>query len=124
MKRIFLQLARLSVAHPIVRWLFTYMSFLIPTRRLRETAKWIAFHHPQPSYPFPVLIVPKQAYASLPEVPPQAIDFLRDLIDTTHSLVREFHLESGGYRLIATGGAYQDIPQLHFHLISDVRSQS
>lgn len=25
----------------------------------------------------------------------------------------------GGYRLIVNGGAYQDVPQLHFHLISD-----
>jgi diadenosine tetraphosphate (Ap4A) HIT family hydrolase len=34
-------------------------------------------------------------------------------------LITEFKLEDSGYRLITNGGIYQDIPQLHFHLISD-----
>jgi hypothetical protein len=33
-------------------------------------------------------------------------------------LVEKYHL--GAYRLIVNGGDYQDFPQLHFHLISDV----
>ena len=36
---------------------------------------------------------------------------------TIQSLVHEFYLEDG-YRLIANGGAYQDIPILHFHLVA------
>jgi len=82
------------------------MSFLISGQRLRETDTLIAFHHPQPSYPFHVLLVPKQAYASLLDVPPQATDFMSDLIETVQSLVREFQLELGGYRLITNGGPY------------------
>ena len=65
----------------------------------------------------------KKGYSSLLDVPPQAADFWRDLIATVQDLVREFHLETGGYRLITNGGSYQDVPQLHFHLVSDVRSQ-
>ena len=99
------------------------MSFLISGQRLRETDTLIAFHHPQPSYPFHVLLVPKQAYASLLDVPPQATDFMSDLIETVQSLVREFQLESSGYRLITNGGPYQDVPLLHFHLVSAVRTQ-
>ena len=99
------------------------MSSFIPVQRLRETETLIAFYHPQPSYPFHVLLVPKQNYARLLDVPPQATDFLHDLIDTVQSLVHEFQLDTGGYRLIANGGHYQDTPQLHFHLISDVHAQ-
>jgi histidine triad (HIT) family protein len=102
--------------------MFAHMSSLLPLQRLRGTKTLIAFHHPQPSYPFHVVLIPQQGYASLLDVPPQAADFLRDLIETVQSLVREFHLDEGGYRLIATGGAYQDVPLLHFHLVSDVRS--
>ena len=36
-----------------------------------------------------------------------------------NSLVAELQLEKRGYRLIANGGAYQDVPHLHFHLVSD-----
>jgi histidine triad (HIT) family protein len=124
MKRWLFRVARLSALRPIVRWVFAHMSFLIPVQRLRETETLIAFHHPQPSYPFHVLLVAKHGYTSLLDVPPQATDFLCDLIETVQSLVREFQLESGGYRLIANGGSYQDVPQLHFHLIADVHTES
>lgn len=33
-------------------------------------------------------------------------------------LVRELGLEEKGYRLVIYGGPNQDIPQLHFHLVS------
>ncbi len=95
------------------------MSFAIPLKRLRETPTLLAFDHPSPSYPVHILLVPKQAYASLLDLPPEDSDFLRDLMETVQSLVRELDLAAGGYRLIANGGAYQEAPVLHFHLISD-----
>jgi diadenosine tetraphosphate (Ap4A) HIT family hydrolase len=52
-------------------------------------------------------------------LPADETDFLRKLIETVQSLVREFNLAHNGYRLIANGGAYQDVPQLHFHLVAD-----
>jgi histidine triad (HIT) family protein len=95
------------------------MSFAIPVKRLRETETLMAFHHPRPSYPVHILLVPKRSYADLLAVPPDDARFLHDLIETAQDLVREFGLEQTGYRLIANGGAYQDVPHLHFHLISE-----
>lgn len=94
------------------------MSFAIPVKRLRETETLMAFHHPKPSYPFHVLLVPKKATVSLKELDPTDTAFLVDLYSTVQSLVNEFHLPA--YRLIVNGGEYQDFPQLHFHLISNV----
>jgi histidine triad (HIT) family protein len=93
------------------------MSFAIPVKRLRETETLLAFQHPKPSYPYHVLIVPKQAVATLLELDPHNSAFLTDLYATVQSLVTEFHLPV--YRLIVNGGEYQDFPQLHFHLISE-----
>jgi histidine triad (HIT) family protein len=93
------------------------MSFAIPVKRLRETDTLMAFHHPKPSYPFHVLIVPKKAVVSLKEFDPTDTTFLSDLYSTVQSLVNEFQLPA--YRLIVNGGEYQDFPQLHFHLISE-----
>ena len=95
------------------------MAFAIPVHRLRETASLLAFHHPRPAYRVHIVIVPRRGYRSLMEVPPEDSEFQRDLFQTVQSLVREFHLESGGYRLIANGGSYQEVAVLHFHLISD-----
>ena len=94
------------------------MSFAIPVQRLRETKTLMAFYHPQPSYKFHVLLLPKKAIASLKELDGNDSTFLVDLYSTVQSLVDEFHLSA--YRLIVNGGEYQDFPQLHFHLISDV----
>ena len=94
------------------------MSFLIPVHRLRETETLMAFHHPKPSYSFHVLLVPKKSVASLKDFDSKDTTFLSDLYSTVQSLVDEFHLAT--YRLIVNGGEYQDFPQLHFHLVSDV----
>ena len=55
------------------------------------------------------------------DLDPADTDFLTDLYSTVQSLVEEFHLKA--YRLIVNGGEYQDFPQLHFHLISEVEGQ-
>lgn len=94
------------------------MSFAIPVQRLKETDTLLAFHHPRPAYPVHVLIVPKRAYPSWLELPPDDALFLSDLVRVVQELVGELGLEGRGYRLVVNGGAYQDVPQLHFHLIS------
>jgi histidine triad (HIT) family protein len=103
---------------PLIGWIFAHMSFAIPVARLRETETLMAFYHPKPAYKFHVLLVPKKAVASLKEFDTNDSTFLVDLYSTVQSLVDEFHLPA--YRLIVTGGEYQDFPQLHFHLVSDI----
>jgi len=93
------------------------MSFVIPAKRLRETKTLVAFHHPRPSHPFHVIIVPKRKLGALSDLSAADTDFLLDLFQVTQSIVVEYQLT--GYRLIVNGGKYQDVPHLHFHLVSD-----
>lgn len=111
-------LTRLSVVQRLIGWIFAHMSFVIPVQRLRETETLLAFHHPSPSYPIHILIIPKRALISLADLTPSHTDFTIDLFAIVQSLVKEFDLEVHGYRLICNGGIYQDVPQLHFHLVS------
>ncbi len=106
---------------PLIGWIFEHMSFAIPVQRLRETDTLLAFYHPKPAYKFHVLIVPKKAVTTLADLDPRDIAFLTDLYATAQSLVTEYQLSA--YRLIVNGGGYQDFPQLHFHLISEVEGQ-
>lgn len=119
MKRFLIRLARSHLGGLLIREVFARMSFAIPMKRLRETPTLLAFHHPQPGYPVHILIIPRRAYRSLLDLSPQDAAFQQDLIETVQSLVRELELEKGGYRLISNGGEYQDVPILHFHLISN-----
>ena len=98
-------------------WIIAHMSFVIPAKRLRETNFLLAFHHPKPSHPFHVIILPKRDICSFADLEP-ADPFLADLVTTVQSLVAEHHLTA--YRLVVNGGEYQDFPHLHFHLVSDV----
>ena len=102
---------------PVIGWVFEYMSFVLPVKRLRETDTLMAFHHPKPSYAFHILIVPKKSVESLIQLDSTDSAFLADLYAAVQSLVQEFQLPA--YRLIVNGGEYQDFPQLHFHLISE-----
>ena len=95
------------------------MSFALPVERLRETETLLAFHHPRPSHAVHILVVPKEPFGSLMEMPPEAGGFLTDLLETVQLLVVELGLEDRGYRLIVNGGAYQEVPLLHVHLVAD-----
>ena len=103
----------------ILHWIFAYFSFFIPGKRLVETDSVLAFHHPSPSYPLHILIVPKSKYSSLVDLPSNDHIFEVELFSVVNDLVKMFNLESKGYRLIVNGGNAQEVDHLHFHLISD-----
>ena len=88
--------------------------------RLRETSRLIAFYHPRPVYPVHILIVPKKGITRMIDIAEADTPFLMELFQTVRELVAELELEQPGYRLMTNGGGYQDVQQLHFHLVSGV----
>lgn len=116
MKRLLFRLARSRFAGWIIGWIFAHMSFLLPVDRLRDTPLLMAFYHPKPSYPVHILIVPKRVRRNLAELTAADSDFMIALFQTVNELAAE--LELSAYRLIVNAGDYQDVPQLHFHLVS------
>ena len=117
MKRFLFRLARSRLARFFIGWSFAHMSWLIPVERLHETETLTAFYHPAPSYRVHILIVPKRSIADLLALTPQDHDFAVEVFTTAQRLIRELKIVD--YRLITNGGVHQDVPQLHFHLISD-----
>lgn len=100
----------------------THASFLIPAERLHETPTLLAFYHPRPSYPVHILLVPKRHIASMIDLAAEDSVFLSDVFATVRILVERLKLDR--YRLICNGGNYQDVPQLHFHLIVESASEA
>ena len=119
MKRLMLWLARTRLGSLLIKLLFANFSFALPVKRLRDTSTLVAFFHPQPSHKLHILIVAKRKYKTIFDIPPSEKQFTDDLFVTVKSLIKEFHLEEGAYRLILNGGDYQEVDHLHFHLISD-----
>ena len=119
MKNFFYTIAKTWIGSIFLHWIFAYFSFVIPGEKLVETTKLIAFYHPSPSYPLHILIVPKERYKSISDLPTFDKLFESDLVVTINDLVNRFNLEEYGYRLITNGGTSQEVDHLHFHLISD-----
>ena len=111
-------LANTPLGRFLIHILFYKMSFLIPAKRLRETDTLLAFHHPKPSYPVHILLMPKLELPNFQSLDANHAAVLADVVSTAQSLVEELNLAEKGYRLIVNGGEYQDFPHLHFHLIS------
>jgi histidine triad (HIT) family protein len=122
--RALLRLARSPRMKSILRWVMTHASFALPVERVRETETLLAFYHPRPLYPVHILLVPKEPFGDLMDVPLEGSGFLGELLDTVQVLVREHGLEEEGYQLIINGGAHQDVPHLHVHLVSGVGEET
>lgn len=113
------QLARTRLGKNIIGTVFNYMSDFLPINKLCETENLMAFYHPEPSYPVHILLVPKIAIQSLNELDQVPEDIFGEVLLCVKELVEMLALEPRGYRLIINGGKYQEIPQLHFHLVSE-----
>lgn len=116
---VFLKAARWRISKPLVNFFFKHMDHFLPVERLHENKYWVAFHHPQPAYPFHILILAKGGLASLTEAPPDSPYLYADLFEMVKTLIKKYHLEENGYRLISNGGPNQAVPQWHWHLVSD-----
>ena len=112
-------LARSKIGGSIIGWSFAYMTALMPVNKLYETKLVLAFYHPQPAYITHILIVPKRAIKSFTDLSEADLPVVNDVIVTAQHLVQELQLAEKGYRLLVNGGAYQDVKQIHFHLVSD-----
>jgi histidine triad (HIT) family protein len=119
MHRFLYSIAKTWVGGLLLHWIIAHFSCVIPGEKLIETDSVLAFHHPSPSYPLHILIVPKSKYRSLAELPSKEQAFESGLFFAVNELAQRFRLEGCGYRVIANGGTYQEVDHLHFHLISD-----
>ena len=102
----------------ITGWSFAHLSALIPVDKLYETEWVVAFRHPKPSYPTHILIVPKRQIQSLLALTEADLPVLGEVVKAAQHLARTLALEEKGFRLIVNGGAYQDVMQIHWHLVS------
>jgi len=115
----FFRFARSRFGSNLIPWFFAHLSFLLPVKREIESDNFVAFHHPWPSYPVHLLLVPKKPIAGINELGEEDNGVLLEIMKTAQNLVEKSEPKGTGYRLVLNAGAYQEVPQLHFHLILD-----
>ncbi len=88
-----------------------------------ENDRVIAFHDLFPQAPTHILIIPKQHYTTLNDVPVEQGAILGELMTTAAQLAKELDVAESGYRVVmncnADGG--QSVYHIHLHLLAGRR---
>ena len=94
----------------------------IPSTKVYEDEKILAFKDINPQAPVHILIIPKEHYDSVNALTEDTAPVVGDIMLVAKRLAEEFHL-GNGYRVITNIGedGGQTVKHLHFHLIGGVK---
>ncbi len=92
----------------------------IPSKKLYEDEKILAFYDIAPIAPVHFLVIPKEHIQSVDEITPENSAILSYIFEKIGFLAEKAGIE-GGYRVISNCGANagQTVPHLHFHLLGN-----
>ncbi len=91
----------------------------VPSEKVFETEKVLAFRDINPQAPTHVLVVPKRHVGSAAELGTEHADELVDIFEVCNVVARQEGVDSSGYRIVTNVGrnAGQSVFHLHFHLL-------
>ena len=91
----------------------------IPASIVYEDERMIAFDDINPQAPVHVLLIPKEHYPSLNEIPEDKKDVLSHLILKAREIAQEKEIGERGYRIVLNTAreSGQDVLHIHFHLL-------
>lgn len=91
----------------------------IPSKKVFENDKVLAFHDIQPLAPAHVLVIPKKHIASMNEAEEEDRELLGEVLLTAKKVAGELGIADGGYRLINNVGSDggQVVYHIHVHVL-------
>ena len=95
-----------------VGFIFTYLPFLVPIRKIKQNSFAVSMKHPVASYPNHVLIIPRKLARSVFCL--SANDFIK-IIEMAKEIRNG---DDRDFALLINGGNRQDVMQAHFHLFT------
>ena len=93
----------------------------IPSHKIFEDEKTLAFLDIKPVHPGHVLVIPKKHFQNLEEINPEDLTALIQTVKRIGGLLKD-KLQVEGYNVITNNDAVagQIVPHLHFHIIPRV----
>lgn len=90
----------------------------LPSDKVFENERILAFKDINPVAPVHILIVPKKAIPDLQSMTTEDLPLMGEIVEVAQTLAKKYHILEG-YRLLTNNGslAGQIIFHLHFHLI-------
>ncbi|CZE46943.1 histidine triad nucleotide-binding protein [Campylobacter geochelonis] len=92
----------------------------IPSNKVLENDKFLAFHDINPKAPIHILIIPKKCYENFQEMDTSLMSEMSEFIK---EVARKMGVDKSGYRLVCNCGENggQEVPHLHFHLLGGTK---
>ncbi|MHA6483723.1 histidine triad nucleotide-binding protein [Paenibacillus sp. strain BS8-2] len=91
----------------------------IPSKKVFENDRVLAFQDIQPAAPVHILIIPKKHIPTMNDIAPEDSELIGELFATAKQIAKEQGIDEAGYRLInnvnSDGG--QVVYHLHIHLL-------
>lgn len=91
----------------------------IPSSKVYEDEKVLAFKDINPGAPIHVLVIPKQHIQSILELNEDNISITMDIFKAISTVVRQLGIDKDGFRVVANTGANggQTVAHLHYHIL-------
>ena len=112
MGKILFRIARLKIMGTVVGFIFAYLPFLIPIKKIIQNKKAVAFYHPSASYPNHILIIPRKISRNIFCLSEN------DFYEIYEMAIKIRGVDKNDYVLLINGGKRQDVMQAHFHLFT------
>ncbi len=95
----------------------------IPAELIFEDDRIVAFNDVNPQAPIHILIIPKEHFASLNDIPEEKEDILGHILLRARQIARNLGIDEQGYRIVLNTArdSGQEVFHIHFHLLGGRR---
>jgi histidine triad (HIT) family protein len=95
----------------------------IPANVVYEDDRIVAFDDINPQAPVHVLLIPKEHFASLNDIPEEKKDLLGHILSKARWVAQEKGINESGYRIVLNTArdSGQDVFHIHFHVLGGRR---
>ena len=92
----------------------------IPAKKVFEDEHTFAFNDINPQAPTHILVIPREHYAGVHEIPEECTEILSQVFTTVSNVVTQEGLADKGYRLVINFGksSAQEVPHIHVHILA------
>lgn len=92
----------------------------IPSEKVYEDEKVLAFKDINPVTPIHVLVIPKKHFKDVLDVKEEDKEIIADLFQSINKIAKTLGIEKNGFRIVnnCREDAGQEVMHLHFHLLA------
>jgi len=92
----------------------------IPSNKVYEDERVLAFRDIKPAAPVHILVVPKEHYASIMDIPSEEMDITAHVSTVIQRIAKEEGIAADGFRVVINCGKNggQEVDHLHYHILA------